>query len=58
MGKECVKEKKKIKRSQSKNIALNKLFKKVVNHSLDSHDIHTDDIGGRLHGPQIYRPLA
>lgn len=50
--------KKKIKRSQSKNIALNKLFKKVVNHALDSHDIHTDDIGGHLHGPQIYRPLA
>lgn len=47
--------KKKIKRSQSKNIALNKLFKKVVSHALDFKDVHTDDIVSHLHGPQIYR---
>lgn len=55
---ERVCEGKKIKRSQSKNIALNKLFKKVVSHALDSHDVHTDDIGSRLHGLQKYRPPA
>ena len=50
--------KKKIKKSRSKNIAQNKLFKKVVSHALDSHHVHTDDIGSRLHGLQKYRHPA